>query len=93
MTLALLLTLNGTELDGEWNLTVYFQANLKTYMAPTWTGKWENIFQSGKSPGIFNRLKSQGFLPQILETLGILASFYIYFFSDFLIEVYLLNTC
>ena len=32
-------------------------------MVPTWTGKlekWENIVQSGKRQGIFNRLEKSG---------------------------------
>ena len=34
---------------------------------PTWTGKpgkWEGIFQSGKSQGIFNRLEKSGEITQ-----------------------------
>ena len=71
-------------------------------MVPTWTGKWESIFQSGKSQGILNRLQKSGdftkntgkeraFYPKYWRSEGILASFYFHFFTDFLIEVYLLN--
>ena len=38
-----------------------------------------------------NRLEKSEFYPTYCKTEGILASFYFYFFSDFLIEVYLLN--
>ena len=56
----------------------------------------------GKVREFWTDWKSQGILPKVLEKCGnftkntgkvkgILASFYFYFFSDFLIEVYLLN--
>ena len=74
-------------------------------MVPTLTGKPGNVrklFQSGKSQGILNRLEKSGnctkntgkmreFYPKYWKNEEILGSFYFYFFSDFLIEVYLLN--
>ena len=60
-------------------------------MVPTWTrkpGKWESFFQSGN----FEQTGNNGvILHRLLENEDILASFYFDFFSDFLIEVYLLN--
>ena len=72
------------------------------FMAPTWTGKpgkWQNNFQSGKSLGILNRLEKSGIFtqntgkmrkiyPKYWKSEEILVSFYLYFFFDFLIEVY-----
>ena len=68
-------------------------------MVPTWTGetgKWENFFQSGnfeqtgKVREFYQKYwKNEGVLSKILESEEILASFY--FFSDFFIEVCLLN--
>ena len=62
-------------------------------MVPTWTGKpgkWENIFQSGKSQGILNRLEKSGNCTQNTRKLREVFIYY-FFFSNFLIEVYLLN--
>ena len=64
--------------------------------------KMRNLFQSGKSQGILSRLeksggftpkywKIEGILPKILEKLGNVSQFLFLFFSDFLIEIYLLN--
>ena len=61
--------------------------------------KWDNFSSQGKVREFLTDGKSQGILPKILENEGILhkilekflASFYFYFFFDFLIEVYLLN--
>ena len=61
--------------------------------------KMSKLFQSGKSEGFFNRLEKSGNFTQntgkIREIYAkywkseeILASFYSYLFSDFLIEVY-----
>ena len=61
---------------------------------PTWNGKqekWEYFFQSAKSQEFWTDWKSQGILAKILENEEILATFYFYFCSRFLIEVYLLN--
>ena len=56
------------------------------------TWKNEKTFSSqGKVRGFLTDWKSQGILPKMLENEEILASFYHNFFSDFLIEVYLLN--
>ena len=64
--------------------------------------RWEDFFQPGKSRGILNRLEKFGNFTQNTGKIRkfplkcwkyeeILANFYLNFFSDFLIEVYLLN--
>ena len=68
-------------------------------MVPKWTGKWDNIPQSGKSQRILNTVKVGEFYPntekiwefypKYWKREGILANFI--FCSNFLIEVYLLN--
>ena len=54
--------------------------------------KWGNVFQPGESQGIFEQTgKVREFYPKYWKNEEILASFYFYFFSYLLIEVYLLN--
>ena len=54
----------------------------------SWTNG-KTFFSQGK---VREYWKNEGILPKILEKCGILSSFYFYvFFSDFLIDVYLLN--
>ena len=74
-------------------------------MVPTWTGKPGKIrkpFPVKEKSGILNRLEKLGNFTQNTGKMRefyikhwkndkILASFYFYFFSDFLIEMYLLN--
>ena len=74
-------------------------------MVPTRTGKpgkmRKTFFQSGKSQGISNRLEKSGkftqkywkmkFYPKYWKSGGFLTIFYFYFFSDILIEVYLVK--
>ena len=51
-----------------------------------------NFEQTGKVREFYPKYwKNEGILSKILESEEILASFYLYFFSDFLIEVNLLN--
>ena len=67
-------------------------------MVPTWTGKTRKPGKMGKlfpvreKSGNFEQTgKVREFYPKYWKSEEILASFYFYFFSDFLIEVYLLN--
>ena len=64
-------------------------------MVPTWTGKpgkMRKLFPVRKKSGNFEQTgKVREFCPKCWEKEEILASFYHNFFSEFLIEVYLLN--
>ena len=62
-------------------------------MVPTWTGKMGKLFPVREKSGHFEQTgKVREFHPKYWKSEGILASFYFYFFSDFLIEVlYLLD--
>ena len=66
--------------------------NTKTLSCLEKLGKWEYIFQSGKSQGILNIQEKSGEFYQKWKSEGILGSFYLYLFCDLLIEVYLLNS-
>ena len=66
------------------------------FMVPTWTGKLgkcENIFQSGKSQVILNRLEKSGnFTPNTEKVKDFVQFLFLFFFDFFLFEVYLLNS-
>ena len=78
---------------------------LLAFMIPTWTGKpgkmgklfpvrekLGNFEQTGKVKEFYPKYwKIEGISPKYWKTERILASFYSIFFSNFLIEVYLLN--
>ena len=49
---------------------------------PTQTGKWEDIFQSGKSQTILNRLEKSGKITQNTRKLGISNKCYLLLFSE-----------
>ena len=72
------------------NIVIIDWSFIRPYLMISLNLKWENFFQSGN----FEETGKVGeFYPKYWKSEGFLASFYFYFFSDFLIKVYLLNRC